>query len=101
MKAGPSAASAASSLRSLDCAAIADVIADLRIKAKTETSLLYLRAVGLAKLRTKETAITGLPFGRFAPPKGVVCPAVLMFEQLASAEHDGENKGIWELLCRD
>ncbi len=103
-KAGPSAASASSSSHpqscSLDCAAIADAIADLRIEANIE-SLLYSPAVGLAELHTKETTITGLPFGRFALPKGIICPTALTFEQLASAERDGENEGIWELLRRD
>ncbi len=104
-EASPSAASASSSslpqLRSLDRAAIVDVIADFRIEANTETSLLYSCTVRLAEIHAKETAITGLPFGRFAPPKGVVCPAALMFEQLAGAECDGKNEGIWELLCCD
>ncbi len=105
VKAGPSAASASSSSlpqpRSLDRAAIADAIADFRIEANTETSLLYSCTVGLARIHAKETAFTGLPFGRFALLKGIVCPAALTFEQLAGAECDGENKGIWELLHRD
>ncbi len=71
-KAGPSAASASSSSlpqsRSLDHAATVDAITDLRIEANAETSLLYSHAVGLAELCAKETAITGIPFGRFAAP---------------------------------
>ncbi len=103
--ASPTAASVSSSLCPLscllDCATIAEVIAELLIEANMETSLLYSCTVGLAELRAKETTITSLPFGHFAPLKGVVCPTTLMFEQLASNERDGENKGIWELLRRD
>lgn len=78
-----------------------EAIAELHIKANMETSLLYPCTVGLAQLHAKETTITGLPFGRFSPPKGVVCPAALTFEQFASNEHNGKNEGIWELMHCD